>query len=45
MEGEAKMFGGNFMDDMGQAFRYTPIGMASDAAHQGGIRFLVGEDN
>ena len=31
MEGEAKAFGGSFMDDLGQAFRYTPLGMASDA--------------
>jgi hypothetical protein len=26
------MFGGNFLDDIGQAFRYTPVGMISDAA-------------
>jgi len=32
MEGEAKAFGGSFMDDLGQAFRYTPIGMVADAA-------------
>jgi len=31
MEGEAKAFGGSFLDDIGQAFRYTPIGMMSDA--------------
>lgn len=31
MEGEAKEFGGSFLDDIGQAFRYTPIGMMSDA--------------
>ena len=31
MEGEAKAFGGGFLDDLGQAFRYTPLGMASDA--------------
>ena len=32
MEGEAKAFGGGFLDDIGQAFRYTPIGMVADAA-------------
>jgi hypothetical protein len=32
MEGEAREFGGNFFDDIGQAFRYTPIGMVADAA-------------
>ena len=32
MEGEAKAFGGSFLDDIGQAFRYTPIGMVADAA-------------
>jgi hypothetical protein len=31
MEGCASAFGGSFLDDLGQAFRYTPIGMASDA--------------
>jgi hypothetical protein len=31
MEGGAAAFGGGFLDDIGQAFRYTPIGMASDA--------------
>jgi hypothetical protein len=30
-EADLKMFGSGFMDDLGQAFRYTPIGMASDA--------------
>ena len=30
-EGGIKQFGGNFLDDIGQAFRYTPMGMASDA--------------
>jgi len=32
MEGEAREFGGSFFDDIGQAFRYTPIGMVADAA-------------
>lgn len=32
MEGEMKSFGGSFLDDIGQAFRYTPIGMVADAA-------------
>jgi hypothetical protein len=32
MEGEAKAFGRGFLDDIGQAFRYTPIGMVADAA-------------
>ena len=31
MEGGAAAFGGGFLDDIGQAFRYTPLGMASDA--------------
>ena len=31
MEGSAAAFGGSFLDDIGQAFRYTPLGMASDA--------------
>ena len=31
-EADLKMFGGNFLDDIGQAFRYTPMGMAADAA-------------
>jgi len=31
-EGGIKEFGGNLFDDIGQAFRYTPIGMISDAA-------------
>jgi len=31
-EANLKMFGGNFLDDIGQAFRYTPVGMISDAA-------------
>ena len=31
MEGSAAEFGGSFLDDIGQAFRYTPLGMASDA--------------
>jgi len=31
-EADLKMFGGNFLDDIGQAFRYTPVGMISDAA-------------
>jgi len=31
-EGERKEFGGGFFDDIGQAFRYTPVGMISDAA-------------
>ena len=30
-EADLKMFGSGFLDDLGQAFRYTPIGMASDA--------------
>jgi hypothetical protein len=32
MEGGAAAFGGGFLDDIGQAFRYTPIGMVADAA-------------
>jgi hypothetical protein len=32
MEGGAAAFGGSFLDDLGQAFRYTPIGMVADAA-------------
>ena len=32
MEGEAREFGGSFFDDIGKAFRYTPIGMVADAA-------------
>lgn len=32
MEGEANAFGGSFLDDIGQAFRYTPVGMVADAA-------------
>lgn len=32
MEGGAAAFGGGFFDDLGQAFRYTPIGMVADAA-------------
>ncbi len=31
MEGEMKSFGSGFLDDLGRAFRYTPIGMVSDA--------------
>lgn len=40
-EADLKAFGGNFMDDIGQAFRYTPIGMISDAA-QGRPNVLSG---
>lgn len=32
MEGEMKSFGGSFLDDIAQGFRYTPIGMIADAA-------------
>ena len=32
MEGSAASFGGSFLDDIGQAFRYTPAGMIADAA-------------
>ena len=32
MEGGMSSFGGSFLDDIGQAFRYTPIGMVADAA-------------
>lgn len=31
MEGGAAAFGGGFLDDLGRAFRYTPIGMLGDA--------------
>lgn len=30
-EANLKMFGGDFMEDLGRAFRYTPVGMISDA--------------
>ena len=40
-EADLKAFGGNFIDDIGQAFRYTPIGMVADAA-QGRPNVLSG---
>jgi len=40
-EADLKAFGGNFFDDIGQAFRYTPIGMVADAA-QGRQNVLSG---
>lgn len=40
-EADLKAFGGNFFDDIGQAFRYTPIGMVADAA-QGRPNVLSG---
>jgi hypothetical protein len=30
-EGSAAAFGGGFLDDLGRAFRYTPVGMLGDA--------------